>query len=44
MWSVRHTKGTQTALVWDNEDDGTMYNMVTYPSPTETLNVARSLQ
>ena len=44
MWSVPHPKGTQTALVWDNEDDGVMYNMVTYLSPTESLNVARSLR
>ena len=44
MWSVSHPKGTQTALVWENTDDGILYNMVTYLSQQETLAVARSLE
>ncbi|MDE2843695.1 MAG: hypothetical protein OXR67_01825 [Chloroflexota bacterium] len=43
MWSVSHSKGTQTALVWENADDGIFYNMVTYLSPAETLKLAKSL-
>ena len=44
MWSVSHTKGTQTALIGQNTDEGVLYNMVAYLSQPETLKVARSLE
>lgn len=44
MWSVQHTKGAQTALMWENADDGIFYNMVTYLSPADTLKLAKSLE
>ena len=37
-------QGAQSALIWENADDGIFYNMVTYLGPDATLKVARSLQ
>lgn len=44
LWTVRHSKGSQSALVWEDTDKGVFYGMVTYLDPDETLKMARSLQ